>query len=97
MRRVAVVLALAALLVGTVAVSAAAGNPFADEASTAAGYATWDSDMVDIEQVTQTGAGVYVAVIDTGLAPNWRDYWKASWGKTPDIDALLDELDREGW
>ena len=29
--------------------------------------------------------------------PNWRDYWKASWGKTPDIDALLDELDREGW
>ena len=29
--------------------------------------------------------------------PNWRDYWKASWGQVPDIDALLDELDREGW
>jgi hypothetical protein len=27
--------------------------------------------------------------------PNWRDYWKASWGQIPDIDALLDELDRE--
>ena len=29
--------------------------------------------------------------------PNWRAYWKASWGQVPDIDALLDELDREGW
>lgn len=27
--------------------------------------------------------------------PNWRDYWKPSWGEIPDIDALLDELDRE--
>lgn len=27
--------------------------------------------------------------------PNWRDYWKASWGQIPDVDALLDELDRE--
>ena len=29
--------------------------------------------------------------------PNWRAYWKESWGQVPDIDALLDELDREGW
>lgn len=29
--------------------------------------------------------------------PNWRDFWKASWGQVPDIDALLDELDRAGW
>lgn len=31
-------------------------------------------------------------------APNWRDYWKPSWGSIPtlaEIDALLDELDRE--
>ncbi|REJ65605.1 MAG: hypothetical protein DWQ31_16835 [Planctomycetota bacterium] len=28
--------------------------------------------------------------------PNWRDYWKESWGHLPDIDALLDELDRQG-
>lgn len=27
--------------------------------------------------------------------PNWRDYWKSSWDKLPDIDALLDELERE--
>jgi hypothetical protein len=24
--------------------------------------------------------------------PNWRNYWKASWGDVPDIDALLDEM-----
>ena len=29
--------------------------------------------------------------------PNWRAFWKESWGEVPDIDALLDELDREGW
>lgn len=29
--------------------------------------------------------------------PNWQSYWKASWGQIPDVDALLDELDREGW
>lgn len=27
--------------------------------------------------------------------PNWRYYWKASWGEPPDLDALLDGLDRE--
>lgn len=30
--------------------------------------------------------------------PNWRDFWKESWGAIPtlaDIDAMLDELDRE--
>jgi hypothetical protein len=30
-------------------------------------------------------------------APNWRDYWKESWGQVPDVHALLDELDRTGW
>jgi hypothetical protein len=29
--------------------------------------------------------------------PNWKNYWKESWGQVPDIDALLDELDRTGW
>ena len=54
---------------------ALAGNPFAGETSTASGYPTWDSDMINVEQVSQTGAGVYVAVLDTGLVPNWRDYF----------------------
>lgn len=50
-------------------------NIFRDETTTAAGYSTWDSDMINIEAVTQTGNGVYVAVLDTGLVPNWRDYF----------------------
>lgn len=54
---------------------AAAGNPFRSESSTENGYPTWDSDMINVEAVTETGKGVYVAVLDTGLAPNWRDYF----------------------
>ncbi|MFW9778396.1 MAG: S8 family serine peptidase [Candidatus Heimdallarchaeota archaeon] len=53
----------------------AGGNPFRNVSSTAGGYSTWDSDMINIEAVDETGAGVYVAVLDTGLAPNWRDYF----------------------
>lgn len=50
--------------------------------------ATWDRDMLDVadveesgivgapdpREVTETGAGVHVAVIDTGLIENWRDF-----------------------
>ena len=54
---------------------AAAGNVFRGETSTAGGYSTWDSDLINIEAVTQTGAGVYVAVLNTGLVPNWQDYF----------------------
>jgi subtilisin family serine protease len=65
-----------AFLFGTVGLSSAsAGNPFGNETSTTSGYPTWDSDLVNIESVLETGAGVYVAVLDTGLAPNWRDYF----------------------
>lgn len=38
-------------------------------------FSTWDADMINVEGVTQTGRGVYVAVLDTGLVPNWRDYF----------------------
>ena len=38
-------------------------------------YSTWDADMINSEAVSQTGAGVYVAVLDTGLVPNWKDYF----------------------
>jgi subtilisin family serine protease len=34
--------------------------------------------MINVEKVSQTGAGVYVAVLDTGLVPNWRDYLPAA-------------------
>ncbi len=38
-------------------------------------YSTYDADMINSEDVEPTGAGVYVAVLDTGLVPNWRDYF----------------------
>jgi len=52
-----------------------AQNIFRGTATTADGYSTFDADMIDVENVSQTGAGVYVAVLDTGLAPNWKDYF----------------------
>ncbi len=66
-------------LVCTLGTSAAfAQNVFRGMTSTADGYGTWDSDLINIEAVAQTGAGVYVAVLDTGLVPNWRDYFPAA-------------------
>jgi subtilisin family serine protease len=52
-----------------------AQNVFSGIATTADGYSTFDADMINVENVAQTGAGVYVAVLDTGLAPNWKDYF----------------------
>jgi subtilisin family serine protease len=67
---------IAAFLIGTVGLSTAyAGNPFSDVTTTAGGNSTWDSDLINIENVTQTGAGVYVAVLDTGLVPFWQNYF----------------------
>ena len=39
---------------------------------------TWDADMIDSDVTGYTGKGVYVAVLDTGLAPNWKDYFPAN-------------------
>ncbi|MEM3357122.1 MAG: S8 family serine peptidase [Candidatus Bathyarchaeia archaeon] len=36
---------------------------------------TWDADMINSDITGYTGKGLYVAVLDTGLAPNWRDYF----------------------
>lgn len=47
------------------------------------GVSTWDLDMINITDptdptsprvVAEGGAGVYVAILDTGLVRNWRDY-----------------------
>lgn len=40
-------------------------------------FSTWDADQINSESVdvAQTGAGGYVAVLDTGLVPYWRDYF----------------------
>ena len=68
-----------ALLFAMVATTAVAGgNVFRKSTSTVDGYHTWHSDAIDIENVGETGHGVYVAVLDTGLAPNYRDYFPAA-------------------
>lgn len=54
-------------------------SPFTD---TTTGIATWDLDQIDVmdvasgdRTVSQTGDGVYVAVLDTGLLSTWRYYF----------------------
>lgn len=46
------------------------------------GLSTWDQDAINVtdfgfdnRQVAETGAGVYVAVLDTGLVDQWRQYF----------------------
>jgi len=46
------------------------------------GYNTWDQDAIGVtdygttdRQVAYDGTGVYVAVLDTGLVDNWRQYF----------------------
>ncbi len=45
------------------------------------GLSTWDLDAINVTEknvgrtVTQTGAGVYVAILDTGLVSNWPYYF----------------------
>jgi subtilisin family serine protease len=52
-----------------------ASKIFDGATSTAAGQVAWDLDVINVTAVPQSGRGVYVAVLDTGLAPNWRDYF----------------------
>jgi subtilisin family serine protease len=42
-----------------------------------AGILSWDHDVIDVEKLAPeaNGSGVYVAILDTGLAANWRDYF----------------------
>jgi len=69
--------ALAVIALAAIAAATAGAGVFDGVSSTAAGYSTWDADQADAEGLAQTGAGVYVAVLDTGLTPNWKDYFPA--------------------
>ena len=74
----ALVLPCAVILTMATGMAAAGGNEFQGTNSTVGGYSTWDADAINIENVSETGQGVYVAVLDTGLAPNYRDYFPAA-------------------
>ncbi|MCK4822407.1 S8 family serine peptidase [bacterium] len=41
------------------------------------GTVPWDLDIIDAEpgKVSHDGEGIYIAVLDTGLVANWRDYF----------------------
>ncbi len=56
----------------------------------------WESFRIGIWILT---AGTQEEYDKLFQLPNWRAYWKASWGMIPtqaDIDKMLDELEREG-
>ena len=56
----------------------------------------WDSFGIGIWILTAANQDEYDKLFKP---PNWKSYWKASWGKVPteaDIDRMLDELEREG-
>ncbi len=65
------------ILVFILAIALLATLASAQSKQIAGTYSTWDADLINAEaqDITQTGAGVYVAVLDTGLVPNWKDYF----------------------
>jgi subtilisin family serine protease len=72
-KRLSAAIAVAGVI--ALAPSVFAGNPFSRSTTTEGGNYTWDSDQIDVENVSETGDGVYVAVLDTGLVANWKDYF----------------------
>lgn len=52
-------------------------------------WPVWDSFGRGIYIITAATQDQYDLLFGP---PNWKDYWKKSWGVIPDIDALLDEL-----
>jgi len=79
-RKIARTMALpcAFILISFTGLALAGGNIFRGTDSTETGFSTWDADAINIENVSETGHGVYVAVLDTGLAPNYRDYFPSA-------------------
>lgn len=46
-----------------------------DSGNTPGSTDSWNADLVNTELVSETGEGVYVAVLDTGLLPNWQTFF----------------------
>lgn len=49
----------------------------------------WEGHGVGIWILTAANQEQYDKLF---AAPNWRDYWKKSWGELPDIEKLLSEI-----
>jgi hypothetical protein len=49
----------------------------------------WDSFGVGIWIITAATQAEYDKLFKP---PNWKEFWKPSWGEIPDIDALLAEI-----
>jgi subtilisin family serine protease len=59
----------------------------------------WGADMIDVEKVDPafTGDGVYIAVLDTGLKKNWRDYFPeerivTKWGRSFNDEGVMQAI-----
>lgn len=55
-------------------------------------WPVWDHYGVGIWILTAATQAEYDKLFSP---PNWRQYWKPSWGEIPDIETLLQEIDRE--
>ena len=71
---------------------------------TTPGTVPFNVDMVDAEQVCETGKGVYVAVLDTGLLSNYLDFFpegkvdiKEEWGKGFTHNVWYDPTGEGNW
>ena len=76
-------LALLLLLIPPTSSAQTAFQQFSQLTDTSSGYPTWDSDIINVrdflgEDTGFTGEGVYIAVLDTGLVANWKDYFPAA-------------------
>lgn len=49
----------------------------------------WESFGVGIWILTGSDQANYNKLFQP---PNWRDYWKSSWGEIPNIDELIEEM-----
>jgi len=52
----------------------------------------WESKGIGIWILTAATQEQYDLLFQP---PNWRQFWKDSWGEVPDMNALLDEIRRE--
>ena len=65
---------------------------FSDPAAAPLPNAPYWHDQMDLENVSRTGTGVWVAVLDSGFYPNWRDYFVESDVLTDKARAFLGVL-----